>query len=104
MDNRELKANLDALEWQLICGLIAGWVMMVMKVFGVALLMAGSAGPHSDVGPLLAESIAKQLGVKSMGLDIILASAQPKSLTNKEWVLIMRPEFADALVQAGWVK
>jgi hypothetical protein len=58
MDNRELKANLDALEWQLICGLIAGWVMMVMKVFGVALLMAGSAGPHSDVGPLLAESIA----------------------------------------------
>jgi hypothetical protein len=58
MDNRAQKAVLDSLEWQLICGLIAGWVMMVMKVFGVALLMAGIAGPHAEVGPLLAESIA----------------------------------------------
>ena len=58
MDNRELREVLDALEWQLIVGLIAGWVMMIMKVFGVALLAAGIAGPHTDVGPLLTESIA----------------------------------------------
>ena len=58
MDNRDLREVLDALEWQLIAGLIAGWVMMIMKVFGVALLVAGIAGPHADVGPLLTDSIA----------------------------------------------
>ena len=58
MDNRESRAVLDALEWQLICGLVAGWLMMALKVYGVALLVAGIAGPHRDFGPLLTESIA----------------------------------------------
>ena len=58
MDNREHREVLDALEWQLICGLTAGWVMMVLKVYGVVLLLAGIAGPHVEAGPLLTESLA----------------------------------------------
>lgn len=46
------------LEWQLICALVAGWVMMVVRLAGVALIVAGEPGPHNDIGPLLTESIA----------------------------------------------
>jgi hypothetical protein len=53
---------------------------------------------------LLAEALANEIGVKGFGIEIILTGAKPKTVTNREWVLIMRPEFADALKQAGWVK
>ena len=58
MDHREQREAVDALEWRLIVGLVAGWVMMIMKVFGVALLLAGIAGADANFGPLLTESIA----------------------------------------------
>ena len=53
---------------------------------------------------LLADSLGKHLGIKGKGLSLLLEFAKPKSITNKEWVLVMRPEFAKALRVAGWVK
>jgi hypothetical protein len=58
MDNREARATFDALEWQLICALVAGWVMVAVRVVGVAFLLAGFGDRSVNVSPLLAESIA----------------------------------------------
>ena len=51
----------------------------------------------------LAEKVGAALGHKNAGLALIVDLAPPRSVTNKEWVLIMRPAFADALKQVGWV-
>ena len=52
----------------------------------------------------LADRVGTQLGHTGAGLNLLVEFAPPKSITNKEWVLIMRPALADALKQAGWVR
>ena len=52
----------------------------------------------------LGKRIAKQLGHPSEHLGILVDFSGPGSLTNEHWVLFMKPEFASALVKAGWVK
>ena len=53
---------------------------------------------------LLAESVGQVIGRKGEGLSLLLEFAKPKSITNEQWVLVMRPEFVSALRMAGWVK
>jgi hypothetical protein len=52
----------------------------------------------------LAAKIGARLGVADPGLSVLLDFAGPKTVSNENWILVMKPEFADALVQAGWVE
>jgi hypothetical protein len=58
MNNRQTAAAINALEWQLICALVGGWVMVAVRVVGVALLLAGADKTETGLGALLAESVA----------------------------------------------
>ncbi len=51
----------------------------------------------------LARDVGAQLGLKRPGLVLLVEFAKPKSLTNHEWILVMKPEFAKALRAAKWV-
>jgi len=52
---------------------------------------------------LLAHRIGDALGRRDVHLSLLVDFVRPKSVTNTEWVLVMHPQFADALRQAGWV-
>lgn len=52
----------------------------------------------------LADKIGAGLGHQNAHLNMLVEFAPPKTVTNKEWVLIMRPAFADALKQVEWVR
>ena len=54
---------------------------------------------------LLATRIAEALGIRppSTAVELLVESVPPKGVTNREWVLVMRPQFAAALVKSGWV-
>jgi hypothetical protein len=51
----------------------------------------------------LAKAVGSELRRKSSSLGLLVEFAKPKSLTNTEWVLVMRPEFGKALKSAGWL-
>lgn len=51
----------------------------------------------------LARQIGDSLGHPNAGISLLMAAAKPNTITNKEWVLVMRPEFAEALVEVGWI-
>lgn len=52
---------------------------------------------------LLAAQIGAALGSRDRGLSLLVDFPEPKSVTNKEWVLVMHPQFAEALEIAGWI-
>lgn len=52
----------------------------------------------------LGKRIAKQLNHPDEHLGLLVDFSGPGSLTNEHWVLFMKPEFASALIKAGWVK
>lgn len=52
----------------------------------------------------LAKRIAGVLGIKGVGIELLVEGNEPLRITNEHWVLSMRPEFADALSELGWVK
>jgi hypothetical protein len=51
---------------------------------------------------LLAARIAHELRTTA-GIDLLVDALTPHQASNEEWVLIMRPNFARALKNAGWV-
>lgn len=51
----------------------------------------------------LADTIGEVLGQKDPRLSLLVDFVRPRAVTNTEWVLVMRPEFASALKQVGWV-
>lgn len=68
---------------------------------------AGFQGMNLQYG-LLASRIGRAAGLRKADLDLLVEFIVPKSLSddnvsNSEWVLIMREEFAKALKDAGWV-
>jgi hypothetical protein len=52
----------------------------------------------------LARRIGEALGVSGATLGLLLEFNEPFSITNEHWILSMRPEFADALREVGWVR
>ncbi len=52
---------------------------------------------------LLAKRIGDALGRKDVDIALLVALVRPPAVTNKEWVLVMHPQFAEALKQAGWI-
>ena len=51
----------------------------------------------------LAQRIGMALGIPQAGISLLMESRHPDSVTNREWVLVMRPEFAAALQAEGWL-
>lgn len=51
----------------------------------------------------LAQRIGVALGIPQAGISLLMVSHEPDSVTNREWVLMMRQEFAAALQAEGWV-
>jgi hypothetical protein len=52
---------------------------------------------------LLARRIGEALGRSDVNLSLLVDFVRPKAVTNKEWVMVMHPQFAEALKQAGWI-
>jgi len=61
------------------------------------------AGLNLQYG-LIAKKVGEAMHAKDFHLGSLVDFAPPNSVTNKHWVLIMKPEFARALKQAGWVR
>ena len=52
---------------------------------------------------LLGKRIGKEMGMKDPGVSLLVDFAEPGSLKNKEWLVFMREEFAEALKRTGWI-
>lgn len=52
---------------------------------------------------LLAKRIGEALGREGARLNLLVEFAAPKSVTNQQWVLVMRAEFAEGLRRSGWI-
>jgi hypothetical protein len=52
----------------------------------------------------LAKRIGNQLKRPGESLTLLVEFIKPNAVTNKDYVLVMRPEFAEGLAAAGWVK
>ena len=51
----------------------------------------------------LAYRLSQEMGIEGVGIELLVDSLIPKQASNSEWVLVMRPQFAKALKNAGWV-
>jgi hypothetical protein len=47
--------------------------------------------------------IGQELGRPDARLSLLVDFIAPQGVTNREWVLVMKPRFAAALAKAGWV-
>lgn len=52
----------------------------------------------------LARRIGDALGEHNVQLGLLVEFNEPASLTNEHWILSMKPAFADALREMGWVR
>jgi hypothetical protein len=59
---------------------------------------------------LLAERIGREMGRSKEGFGLLVEFIPPKrvskdkNISNDEWILVMRPNFAKALIRSGWIK
>jgi hypothetical protein len=51
----------------------------------------------------LARRVGEAMGDTEAGITLLMAAAKPKSISNKDWILVMRPEFADAMAEVRWI-
>jgi hypothetical protein len=51
----------------------------------------------------LAVKIGTALGIEHPTFDVLVSGAGPDTISNAHWVLVMHPEFAEALKQEGWI-
>jgi hypothetical protein len=52
---------------------------------------------------LLATRLGSAMGRYNASLTLLVDFIPPRGVTNREWVLVMKPKFAAALKRAGWV-
>src|SRR4051812_29736838 len=51
----------------------------------------------------LARRVGGALGEPETRLSLSVEFVQPNALTNQHWLLVMRPEFAEAIKEVGWI-
>jgi hypothetical protein len=51
----------------------------------------------------LAKQIGEFIGRRKAHLSLLVEFVRPPTVTNKHWILVMRPEFAEGLRQARWL-
>jgi hypothetical protein len=52
---------------------------------------------------ILARNIGEALSMSEASLSLLTEFVKPNTVTNDEWILVMRPEFAEALKVVCWV-
>lgn len=52
---------------------------------------------------LLAKRIGAAMGKRNVDITLLIEGVKPRSVTNRDWLLSIRPEFAAALKEVGWV-
>jgi hypothetical protein len=52
----------------------------------------------------LARQIGMLVGDGSTKMSLLVEVVRPTTATSREWILVMRPEFADGLKRAGWIE
>ncbi|MDR3701487.1 MAG: hypothetical protein P4L56_17700 [Candidatus Sulfopaludibacter sp.] len=73
-----------------------------------ATILAGAVGYKSYDGinlqyGMLASKIGAHLGIRDVNIRLLVDLVPDHSVTNEQWIFIMRPEFARGLKRAGWV-
>ena len=53
---------------------------------------------------LFASKLGHAMGIKDAGLDLVADLIRPKQVTNKEWILVMKTNFAAGLEEAKWIR
>lgn len=51
----------------------------------------------------MAKLIGAALKLPDANLSLLVDFLRPKEVTNEQWLLVMRPEFAEALSEVGWI-
>lgn len=52
---------------------------------------------------LFASKLGRAMRMPEANLGLVLEFVQPNRVTNKAWILVMKPSFAEGLERAGWV-
>jgi len=52
----------------------------------------------------LARQIGALIAEESPNLSLLFEVVRPTTMRSREWILVMRPEFADGLKRAGWIE
>lgn len=52
---------------------------------------------------LLAQKIGAAMGRRNADITLLVTGVEPKAVTNRDWLLSIRPEFAAALKDVGWI-
>jgi hypothetical protein len=52
----------------------------------------------------LAKQIGAFVGERNPDISLLVELVRPPTVTNREWILVMRPEFAVGLKRAGWIE
>jgi hypothetical protein len=52
---------------------------------------------------ILANSIGRALGLRKPHIGVVAELIRPKSVSNAEWILILKPNLAAAMKRVGWV-
>jgi hypothetical protein len=71
--------------------------------------LAQSVGYQNNSGinlqfGLLAQQIGKALRQKDVDIQLLVSLVRPPAVTNKEWVLVMHSQLADAIEETGWIE
>jgi hypothetical protein len=51
----------------------------------------------------LAKQIGAFIGKRKPHLSLLVEFVKPPTVTNRQWILVMRPEFAKGLKRAHWI-
>jgi hypothetical protein len=52
----------------------------------------------------LAKRIGAFVGERNPDMSLLVELVRPPTVTKQEWTLVMRPQFAEGLKRAGWIK
>jgi hypothetical protein len=74
-----------------------------------ATMLAEQAGYKGYSGiDLWYGSLAKQIGTfvgeRNPAISLLVELVRPPRVTKREWILVMRPEFAVGMKRAGWIE
>jgi hypothetical protein len=70
--------------------------------------LANAAGYKSYDGAnlrygILATRIGEAMTIRKPSIGLIVDLIRPKEVSNREWILVLRPRFAAAMKRVGWV-